>query len=62
MRAKAKKYLEKLIVTLDPVQFEPKLSLAETVLLMQMRPMTIDLAIAAGLDATKARRLLPKVD
>lgn len=62
MRAKAKKYLAKLIVTLDPSQFEAKLSLAETVLLMQIRPMTIDLAIASGLDAAKARRLLPKVE
>lgn len=62
MRAKAKKYLEKFIVTLDPGLFSPKLTLGETVLLMQLRPLTIDLAIASGLDAAKARRLLPKVE
>lgn len=62
MRAKAKKYLEKLILTLDPKQFDSALSLGETVLLMQLRPLTIDLAVAAGTDAAKARKLLPKVE
>lgn len=62
MRAKARKYLEKFIVTLDPDLIDPHLSLAEKVLLMQLRPMTIDLAIAAGMDGAKARRLLPKVE
>lgn len=62
MRAKAKKYLAKLIATLDPQQFDSKLTLGETVLLMQLRPLTIDLAIAAGMDGAKARNLLPKVE
>ena len=62
MRAKAKKYLEKLIATLDPKGFEQQLALGEVVLLMQIRPLVIDLAVAAGTDASKARRLLPKVD
>ncbi|MFM1950738.1 MAG: hypothetical protein RL418_425 [Actinomycetota bacterium] len=62
LRAKAKKYLEKLIVTLDPNRFESELSLAEVVLLMQIRPMVVDLAVASGMEPAKARRLLPRVD
>lgn len=59
---KARKYLTKLLKELDPKRFEPELTLSEAAVLMQFRPLAIDLCHAAGVDARKARELLPKVD
>lgn len=59
---KARKYLSKLIKDLDPAKFEPALTTSEVAVLMQFRPMTVDLCQAAGMDPDKARGLLPQVD
>lgn len=59
---KARKYLPKLIKELDPKRFEPALTLSEAAVLMQFRPLVIDLCHASGLDGVKARDLLPRVD
>jgi uncharacterized membrane protein YgaE (UPF0421/DUF939 family) len=62
MRAKARKYLERMERQLHPDNFEPRLSLSEAVVLMQIRPMVVDLLVASGMEAERARSLLPKVD
>lgn len=59
---KARKYLTKLIKELDPKLFVPELTLSEAAVLMQFRPLVVDLCHAAGVDGTKARDLLPRVD
>ena len=59
---KARKYLTKLIKELDPKRFEPELTLSEAAVLMQYRPLVVDLCHAAGVAGTKARDLLPRVD
>jgi uncharacterized membrane protein YgaE (UPF0421/DUF939 family) len=61
LRAKAQKYLLKLIRQLDPTTIEGA-GLSDQVVFMQIRPMIVDLAIAAGVEAEQARKLLPKVD
>lgn len=61
LRAKAQKYLLKLIRQLDPKTIEGA-GLSDQVVFMQIRPMIVDLAIAAGVEAEQARKLLPKVD
>ena len=61
LRAKAQKYLLKLIRQLDPKTIEDS-GLSDQVVFMQIRPMIVDLAIAAGVEAEQARKLLPKVD
>ena len=61
MRAKAQKYLSKLIRQLDPNTIS-NAGLSDQVVFMQIRPMVVDLAIAAGVEAEQARKLLPKVD
>ena len=61
LRAKSQKYLSKLIRTLDPKTIGDA-GLSDQVVFMQIRPMVVDLAIAAGVEAEQARKLLPKVD
>ena len=61
LRAKAQKYLTKLIRQLDPKTIGDA-GLSDQVVFMQIRPMVVDLAIAAGVEAEQARKLLPKVD
>jgi hypothetical protein len=61
LRAKAQKYLLKLIRQLDPKTIEGA-GLSDQVVFMQIRPMIVDLAISAGVEAEQARKLLPKVD
>lgn len=61
LRAKAQKYLLKLIRQLDPKSIQGS-GLSDQVVFMQIRPMMVDLAIAAGVEAEQARKLLPKVD
>lgn len=59
---KARKYLTKLIKQLDPATFPSALSVSEVSVLMQFRPMVVDLCEAAGIDGQAARKLLPQVD
>lgn len=61
LRAKAQKYLLKLLKELDPKSLG-EVGLSELVVFMQLRPMIVDLAIAAGVEPAKARELLPHVD
>lgn len=61
LRAKAQKYLLKLIRQLDPKDLGQS-GLSDQVVFMQIRPMIVDLANAAGVEAEQARKLLPKVD
>jgi len=61
LRAKSQKYLSKLIRALDPKTIGDA-GLSDQVVFMQIRPMVVDLAIAAGVQAEQARKLLPKVD
>jgi uncharacterized membrane protein YgaE (UPF0421/DUF939 family) len=61
LRAKAQKYLLKLIRQLDPRDLGES-GLSDQVVFMQIRPMIVDLAVAAGVEAEQARKLLPKVD
>ena len=62
IRAKAQKYLRKLLRELDPNSPGLELTLGDKVVLMQLRPMAVDLAMAAGMPGEVARGLLPKVD
>ena len=59
---KAKKYLRKIPPSLDPAVFEPPLTLSESALLLEIWPLYVDLAVAAGIAPGQARSLLPKVD
>ncbi|MBT5089146.1 MAG: FUSC family protein [Micrococcales bacterium] len=59
---KARKYLRKIPASLDPKTFDPPLTTSESAVLMQIRPLFIDLAIAAGIQPSQARALLPYVD
>ena len=59
---KARKYLRKLGPTLTPEAFSPPLTLSEVSVLMQIRPMFVDLAVATGLEQADAVQLLPLVD
>lgn len=59
---KARKYLSKLIKELDPATFPKALTVSEISVLMQFRPMVVDLCEAAGIDGQSARKLLPHVD
>jgi len=59
---RARKYLKKNAASLTPIAFKSKLSVSDTALLMQVRPMWVDLCVAAGMDAEEARELLPEVD
>ena len=61
LRAKAQKYILKLLKQLDPKSLG-EVGLSELVVFMQLRPMIVDLAIAAGVEPAKARELLPHVD
>ena len=61
LRAKSQKYLSKLIRALDPKTIGDA-GLSDQVVFMQIRPMVVDLAIAAGVEPEQARKLLPKVD
>ena len=61
LRAKAQTYLLKLLKQLDPKSLG-EVGLSELVVFMQLRPMIVDLAIAAGVEPAKARELLPHVD
>ncbi len=61
LRAKSQKYLSKLIRALGPKTIGDA-GLSDKVVFMQIRPMVVDLAIAAGVEAEQARKLLPKVD
>lgn len=62
MSQKARKYVSKLTRQLDPASFDPPLSISDVAVLMQIRPLSVDLCQAAGLDVEKAKELLPKVD
>lgn len=59
---KARKYLQKIPASLDPKVFDPPLTTSESAVLLQIRPLYVDLAIAAGVEPARARVLLPKVD
>lgn len=59
---KARKYLTKLIKELDPETFGAQLTISEVSVLMQFRPLVVDLCEAAGIDGQSARGLLPQVD
>jgi len=59
---KARKYLRKIPSGLNPRVFDPPLSVSETALLLEIRPLYVDLAVASGIDASQARALLPAVD
>lgn len=59
---KARKYLRKLGPTLTPAAFDPPLTVSEVAVLMQIRPMFVDLAVATGLEQADAVQLLPLVD
>lgn len=59
---KARKYLSRLIKELHPKNFSAELTISETSVLMQFRPMVVDLCEAAGIDGEAARKLLPQVD
>lgn len=59
---KARKYLSKLTRELDPSTFSTGLTISEVSVLMQFRPMVVDLCEAAGIDGQVARKLLPQVD
>lgn len=59
---KARKYLTKLIKELDPATFGNGLTISEVSILMQFRPLVVDLCEAAGIDGQSARKLLPQVD
>lgn len=61
MRAKAQKYLLKLIKQLDPKSLAAT-GLSDQVIFMQLRPLIVDLAVAAGIESEQALRLLPHVD
>lgn len=61
LRAKAQKYLEKLLRELDPTRIASA-GLSDQVIFMQLRPMIVDLAVASGIDAQRALKLLPQVD
>ena len=60
-RAKAQKYLQKLLRQLDPKTIGD-VGLSDQVIFMQLRPMIVDLAVAAGVEPEQALRLLPLVD
>ncbi|MEY4409861.1 MAG: hypothetical protein RLZ99_334 [Actinomycetota bacterium] len=61
LRAKAQKYLLKLIKQLDP-QSIAGAGLSDQVIFMQLRPMIVDLAVAAGIESELALKQLPHVD
>jgi uncharacterized membrane protein YgaE (UPF0421/DUF939 family) len=59
---KARKYLRKLAKELAIERYTPALPQSEIAVLMQIRPLYVDLVIAAGVEPEAARRLLPRVD
>lgn len=59
---KARKYLKKYAETLSPIGFKDPLNVSDTALLMQIRPMWVDLCQAAGMPSEEAVALLPAVD
>jgi uncharacterized membrane protein YgaE (UPF0421/DUF939 family) len=61
LRAKAQKYLQKLLRQLDPKTIGD-VGLSDQVIFMQLRPMIVDLAVAAGVEPEQALKLLPLVD
>lgn len=61
LRAKAQKYLQKLIKQLDPKSIGD-VGLSDLVIFMQLRPMIVDLAVASGVEPEQALKLLPHVD
>jgi uncharacterized membrane protein YgaE (UPF0421/DUF939 family) len=61
LRAKAQKYLQKLLRQLDPSSLGDS-GLSDLVIFMQLRPMIVDLAVAAGIETEHALSLLPHVD
>ncbi|MCF8528805.1 MAG: FUSC family protein [Aquiluna sp.] len=62
MAAKSRKYLRKLGPALSVESFEPSLSISELAVLMQIRPLFVDLAMATGMSQDEAVQLLPLVD
>ena len=61
LRAKAQKYLEKLLKQLDPASIAAS-GLSDQVIFVQLRPMLVDLAVASGVEPQQALKLLPHVD
>jgi hypothetical protein len=59
---KARKYLKKYAETLSPIGFKDPLNVSDTALLMQIRPMWVDLCQAAGMPSEEAVAVLPAVD
>lgn len=59
---KARKYLRKLAKELAIESYSPALPQSEIAVLMQIRPMYVDLVIASGVEPKAARNLLPKVE
>lgn len=58
----ARKFLKKNSALLSPARLKTQLTISEIALLMQIRPLWVDLCLAAGMDAKEARGLLPDVD
>lgn len=59
---KARKYLKKYAQSLSPMAFKEQLNTSDTALLMQIRPMWVDLCLASGMTSEDAVALLPAVD
>ena len=62
MAAKSRKYIRKLAPNLALDSFDPPLTTSESAVLMQLRPLYVDLAMATGLSQDAAVELLPQVD
>lgn len=58
----ARKFLKRNAASLTPAKLKTKLTISEVALLMQIRPLWVDLCVAAGMDSQEARGLLPDVD
>lgn len=58
----ARKYLKKYAPSLSPKAFKEQLNVSDTALLMQIRPMWVDLCLAAGMPSEEAVAQLPLVD
>jgi hypothetical protein len=60
-RAKAADELRALVPTLDPAILMPHAPVSESVIVMLVRPLAVDLLVATGATADEARALLPTV-
>lgn len=58
----AQRELLKLVTRLTPAALSSELTLSESAVLLQLRPLWVDLAMAAGVAGDDARARLPKVD